>query len=123
MVLKYNPSIITIMNNTPQSLDKTAMATAVAQKWNNDPFFAPDTVVLGLDIGIEGIGITVRRGQCIAALDLRNKPWINEKLSANLASHLPPIGKPSAEGLPDNRKGVEDFPQRLIYFPAHSSGH
>ena len=51
------------MNNTPQSLDKTAMATAVAQKWNNDPFFAPDTVVLGLDIGIEGIGITVRRGQ------------------------------------------------------------
>lgn len=63
MVLKYNPSIITIMNNTPQSLDKTAMATAVAQKWNNDPFFAPDTVVLGLDIGIEGIGITVRRGQ------------------------------------------------------------
>lgn len=38
-------------------------ATAVATKWNNSPFFAPDTVVLGLDIGIEGIGITVRRGQ------------------------------------------------------------
>jgi len=37
---------------------------------------------------------------CIAAPHLRNKPWINEKLSANLASHLPPIGKPSAEGLP-----------------------
>lgn len=31
-------------------------------KWNADPFFAPDTVVLGLDIGIEGIGIAVRRG-------------------------------------------------------------
>lgn len=41
----------------------TETATAVASKWNDDPFFAPDTVVLGLDIGIEGIGITVRRGQ------------------------------------------------------------
>lgn len=34
----------------------------VRDKWNSDPFFAPDTVVLGLDIGIEGIGIAVRRG-------------------------------------------------------------
>ncbi len=32
-------------------------------KWNADSFYAPDTVVLGLDIGIEGIGIAVRRGQ------------------------------------------------------------
>jgi len=39
---------------------------------------------------------------CIAAPHLRNKPWINEKLSANLAGSLPPIGKPSAEGLPAN---------------------
>lgn len=31
--------------------------------WNSSPFFAPDTVVLGLDIGIEGIGITIRKGQ------------------------------------------------------------
>lgn len=35
---------------------------ALRDKWNNDPFYAPDTVVLGLDIGIEGIGIAVRRG-------------------------------------------------------------
>lgn len=45
---------------TPNTI---STATAVATKWNNSPFFAPDTVVLGLDIGIEGIGITVRRGQ------------------------------------------------------------
>lgn len=31
--------------------------------WNSHPFFAPDTVVLGIDIGIEGIGITIRKGQ------------------------------------------------------------
>ncbi len=30
--------------------------------WLNHPFFAPDTVVLGIDIGIEGIGICVRIG-------------------------------------------------------------
>lgn len=35
---------------------------AVAAKWCRNPFYAPDTVVLGLDIGIEGIGIAVRRG-------------------------------------------------------------
>lgn len=31
--------------------------------WNTHNFFAPNTVVLGLDIGIEGIGITIRKGQ------------------------------------------------------------
>ncbi len=35
---------------------------AVRDEWNANPFFAPDSVVLGLDIGIEGIGIAVRRG-------------------------------------------------------------
>ncbi|MDI9401821.1 MAG: hypothetical protein QM428_07795, partial [Verrucomicrobiota bacterium] len=30
--------------------------------WKRDPFYAEDTVVLGLDIGIEGIGIAVRKG-------------------------------------------------------------
>lgn len=30
--------------------------------WNRHPFYAPDTVVLGIDIGIEGIGIAVRKG-------------------------------------------------------------
>lgn len=35
----------------------------IINKWNNHDFFAPDTVVLGLDIGIEGIGIAVRKGQ------------------------------------------------------------
>lgn len=46
--------------------------------------------------------ITFVDKHCIAAPDLRNKPWINEKLSAQPAGNLPPIGKPSAEGLPDN---------------------
>lgn len=31
--------------------------------WANDPFYASDSVVLGLDIGIEGIGICIRRGK------------------------------------------------------------
>lgn len=31
--------------------------------WANDPFYAPDSVVLGLDIGMEGIGICIRRGK------------------------------------------------------------
>ncbi len=35
----------------------------VVSRWADHPFFAPDTVVLGLDIGIEGIGITVRKGR------------------------------------------------------------
>ena len=30
--------------------------------WQQHNFFAPDTVVLGIDIGIEGIGIAVRKG-------------------------------------------------------------
>ncbi len=33
-----------------------------ASKWREHPFYAPDTLVLGIDIGIEGIGITLRRG-------------------------------------------------------------
>lgn len=33
------------------------------QFWKKHDFYAPDTVVLGLDIGIEGIGIAVRKGQ------------------------------------------------------------
>ena len=36
--------------------------TAILDKWKQHAFFAPDTVVLGLDIGIEGIGIAVRKG-------------------------------------------------------------
>ncbi|MDO4222228.1 MAG: hypothetical protein Q4C88_08930 [Akkermansia sp.] len=36
--------------------------TAILKKWKENDFFAPDTVVLGLDIGIEGIGIAVRKG-------------------------------------------------------------
>lgn len=34
----------------------------VLEKWKQHDFFGPDAVVLGLDIGIEGIGIAVRRG-------------------------------------------------------------
>lgn len=36
--------------------------SAVLEKWKQHDFFAPDTVVLGIDVGIEGIGIAVRRG-------------------------------------------------------------
>lgn len=36
--------------------------SALLSKWKQHDFFAPETVVLGLDIGIEGIGIAVRRG-------------------------------------------------------------
>ncbi len=32
------------------------------EKWRQDPFFASNTVVLGIDIGVEGIGIAVRKG-------------------------------------------------------------
>ena len=35
---------------------------ASLQRWNNSDFFSPNSVVLGLDIGIEGIGITIRKG-------------------------------------------------------------
>lgn len=38
------------------------MKTTNLDRWRQDDFFAPDTVVLGLDIGIEGIGIAVRKG-------------------------------------------------------------
>ncbi len=34
-----------------------------AQYWAKDPFYSPDSVVLGLDIGIEGIGICIRKGK------------------------------------------------------------
>lgn len=36
--------------------------TTILEKWKNHDFFAPDTVVLGIDIGIEGIGIAIRKG-------------------------------------------------------------
>ena len=36
--------------------------TTILKKWKEHDFYAPDTVVLGLDIGIEGIGIAVRKG-------------------------------------------------------------
>lgn len=48
------------MNNYYEN--ETAINKA-EQYWNNHPFYAADTVVLGLDIGLEGIGIAVRKGQ------------------------------------------------------------
>ena len=61
---------------------------------------AADIQQLGYSRGM--LHVYSRAGLCIAALDLRNKPWINEKLSAQPASHLPPTGKPSAGHLPAN---------------------
>lgn len=42
---------------------KETTTTVVAQKWAKDDFYAPDTVVLGLDIGMEGLGIALRQGR------------------------------------------------------------
>ena len=42
---------------SPQAYRDTAL-----NYWNAHPFYAPGTVVLGIDIGIEGIGIAVRQG-------------------------------------------------------------
>lgn len=39
-----------------------AYRTAAQNYWNQHDFYAPDTVSLGIDIGIEGIGIAVRKG-------------------------------------------------------------
>ena len=39
-----------------------AYRDAALNYWNQHPFYAPDTVSLGIDIGIEGIGIAVRKG-------------------------------------------------------------
>ncbi len=39
-----------------------ACRTATQNYWNQHDFYAPDTVSLGIDIGIEGIGIAVRKG-------------------------------------------------------------
>ena len=47
--------------NSPETAEHYKQAAL--QHWNSHNFFAPDTVVLGLDIGIEGIGITIRKGQ------------------------------------------------------------
>lgn len=60
----HRSNIITQMTTHHNSLTYSSQVDcgAVRDKWNNDPFYAPDTVVLGLDIGIEGIGIAVRRG-------------------------------------------------------------
>lgn len=41
----------------PQAFRETALSY-----WNEHEFYAPDTVALGIDIGIEGIGIAVRKG-------------------------------------------------------------
>ncbi len=52
---------MTTKSTTPM-LSSQVNCEALRDKWNADSFYAPDSVVLGLDIGIEGIGIAVRRG-------------------------------------------------------------
>lgn len=44
-----------------EKIDK--ITAAVAQKWAEDDFYASNTVSLGLDIGAEGIGVAIRKGQ------------------------------------------------------------
>ncbi len=43
--------------------ENTFWNQAALQAWRDDPFFAEDSVVLAVDVGIEGIGIAVRRGK------------------------------------------------------------
>lgn len=49
------------MTTTPEPALQ-AYRTAALNYWNQHKFYAPGTVVLGIDIGIEGIGIAVRKG-------------------------------------------------------------
>lgn len=49
------------MTTTPEPALQ-AYRTAAQNYWNQHDFYAPDTVSLGIDIGIEGIGIAVRKG-------------------------------------------------------------
>lgn len=48
--------------NTPFDLPLQTYRQASLDYWIQHPFYAPDTVTLGIDIGIEGIGIAVRKG-------------------------------------------------------------
>mgnify|MGYP003288264328 CR=1 FL=1 len=49
------------MTTTPEPALQ-AYRTAALNYWNQHKFYASGTVVLGIDIGIEGIGIAVRKG-------------------------------------------------------------
>ena len=61
----------------------------ISSRWSNHPFFAPDTVVLGLDIGIEGIGITVRKGrECNARRGNEKIAGKNSKLRRSVAGGM-----------------------------------
>lgn len=46
-----------------ESAAENAQARAVAASWAQHPFFDDESIVLGLDIGMQGIGIAVRRGR------------------------------------------------------------
>lgn len=48
------------MTDSPDLLQ--TQRQAALSYWNEHDFFAPDTVSLGIDIGVEGIGIAVRKG-------------------------------------------------------------
>ena len=49
------------MKMTRKQANNVFQREAVITKWQESPFYTKD-VVLGIDIGIEGIGIAVRRG-------------------------------------------------------------
>lgn len=48
--------------NSSFDLPLQAYRQTALNYWTQHPFYAPDTVALGIDIGIEGIGIAVRKG-------------------------------------------------------------
>lgn len=50
---------------SPNSESLEQLKSASARYWAEHDFFSSDTVVLGLDIGMEGIGICVRKGKDI----------------------------------------------------------
>lgn len=56
--------------SNPQSAPVPAACESVLHKWRGSPFYK-EAIVLGLDIGLEGIGVCVRRGSEI----LHAKTW------------------------------------------------
>lgn len=46
-----------------ENTDTKYLVAHACAKWQEDAFFSPESVVLGLDIGMEGIGIAIRKGK------------------------------------------------------------
>ena len=67
------------MTETPSSLQ--ALRESSLSYWSGHDFFSPDTVALGIDIGIEGIGIAVEKGFQMGGQIIRNLGYHLESLA------------------------------------------